>query len=198
MIRVIIYLVLIGLLAVVAVWFADRPGDVSVTWQGWRLETSVMMLLVAMATVAVVAVMLWSLAVADLAFARHARPLSRRAARRARLPRGVAGADRDRFGRRARRAQIRRGGQPPRARRAADAAARRADRAARRRRRAGRARLPPDGEPRRHEAARPARPLHRGAASRPTSRPRSSTPRRPRSTRRCRLGPARRCSNSAA
>ena len=33
------------------------------TWQGWRLETSVMMLLVAMATVAVVAVMLWSLAV---------------------------------------------------------------------------------------------------------------------------------------
>jgi HemY protein len=63
MIRVIIYLVLIGLLAFVAVWLADRPGDVSVTWQGWRLETSVMMLLVAMATVAVVAVMVWSLAV---------------------------------------------------------------------------------------------------------------------------------------
>ena len=59
MIRVIIYLVLIGLLAFVAVWFADRPCDVSVTWQGWRLETSVMMLLVAMAAVAVVAVLLW-------------------------------------------------------------------------------------------------------------------------------------------
>ncbi len=63
MIRVIFYLFLIGLLAFVAVWFAERPGDVSVTWQGWRLETSVMMLLVAMATVAVVAVALWSLAV---------------------------------------------------------------------------------------------------------------------------------------
>jgi HemY protein len=62
MIRVIIYLVLIGLLAFVAVWFADRPGDVSVTWQGWRLETSVMMLLIAMAAVAVGAVLLWSLA----------------------------------------------------------------------------------------------------------------------------------------
>ena len=62
MIRVIIYLIVMGLLACIAVWFADRPGEVSVTWQGWRLETSVMMLLVAMATVAVIAVMLWSLA----------------------------------------------------------------------------------------------------------------------------------------
>ena len=61
MIRVVIYLVITALLAVVAVWFADRPGEVAVTWQGYRIETSVMMLLVAMATVAVVAVMLWSL-----------------------------------------------------------------------------------------------------------------------------------------
>ena len=63
MIRVILYLILLSLLAFAAVWFADRPGDVSVTWQGWRLETSVLMLVVAMAAVAVVAVMLWSLAV---------------------------------------------------------------------------------------------------------------------------------------
>lgn len=61
MIRVVIYLVITAALAFVAVWFADRPGEVAVTWQGYRIETSVMMLLVAMATVAVVAVMLWSL-----------------------------------------------------------------------------------------------------------------------------------------
>ena len=64
MIRVILYLILMGLLAFAAVWFADRPGDVSITWQGWRLETSVLMLVVAMASVAVVAVMLWSLVMA--------------------------------------------------------------------------------------------------------------------------------------
>ena len=61
MIRVLIYLVIVALLAFGAVWLADRPGDVAITWQGYRIETSVMVLMVAVAAVAVAAVMLWSI-----------------------------------------------------------------------------------------------------------------------------------------
>src|SRR5688572_7506074 len=61
MIRVVIYLLIVGVLAVGAVWFADRPGEVAVTWQGVRIETSVMVLVAAVTAVAVAAVMLWTL-----------------------------------------------------------------------------------------------------------------------------------------
>jgi HemY protein len=61
MIRVILYLALVALLAVGAVWLADRPGDVAITWQGWRIETSVMVAAVATAIVVAIAVMAWSL-----------------------------------------------------------------------------------------------------------------------------------------
>src|SRR5712692_3823403 len=60
MIRVLVYLVIVGLLAFGAVWLADRPGDVVITWQGQRIDTSVMMLMVAVVAVAVGAVMFWS------------------------------------------------------------------------------------------------------------------------------------------
>ena len=62
MIRVLIYLVIVALLAFGAVWLAERPGDVVITWQGERVETSVMVLMAAAAAVAVAAVMLWSIA----------------------------------------------------------------------------------------------------------------------------------------
>ena len=62
MIRVLLYLVIVALLAFGAVWLAERPGDVVITWQGGRVETSVMVLMVAAAAVAVAAVMLWSIA----------------------------------------------------------------------------------------------------------------------------------------
>ncbi len=61
MIRVVLYFAIVGLLAFGAVWLADRPGDVLVTWQGLRIETSVMVLMVAVAAIAVLTVMLWSL-----------------------------------------------------------------------------------------------------------------------------------------
>ncbi len=61
MIRVIVYLVIVGLLAFGAVWFADRPGDVAITWQGRRIDTSVMVMTVAIAAIAVLAVILWSI-----------------------------------------------------------------------------------------------------------------------------------------
>ena len=62
MIRVLIYLVIVALLAFGAVWLAERPGDVVITWQGERVETSVMVLMAAAAAVAVAAVALWSIA----------------------------------------------------------------------------------------------------------------------------------------
>jgi HemY protein len=61
MIRVLVYLVIVALLAFGAVWFAERPGDVAITWQGQRIDTSVMVLLAAVAAVAVASVMLWSI-----------------------------------------------------------------------------------------------------------------------------------------
>jgi HemY protein len=61
MIRVIIYLLIVAVLAFGAVWFAERPGEVAITWQGQRIETSVMVLIAAVAAVAVATVMLWSI-----------------------------------------------------------------------------------------------------------------------------------------
>jgi HemY protein len=61
MIRVLVYLVIVALLAFGAVWFAERPGDVAITWQGRRIDTSVMVLAAAVAAVAVASVMAWSI-----------------------------------------------------------------------------------------------------------------------------------------
>lgn len=61
MIRVILYLLIVGLFAAGAVWLADRPGDVMITWQNVRIETSVMVLLMSVAAIAVATVMLWAI-----------------------------------------------------------------------------------------------------------------------------------------
>ncbi len=66
MIRVVIYLVIVGLFALGAAWLADRPGDVVITWQNQRIETSVMVLIIAVMAFATLAVMLWSVARAIL------------------------------------------------------------------------------------------------------------------------------------
>jgi len=42
MIRVALYLILVGLIAYGVALLADRPGDVIVTWQGLRIETSLL------------------------------------------------------------------------------------------------------------------------------------------------------------
>jgi HemY protein len=44
MIRVALYLILVGVLAYGVALLADRPGDVIVTWQGLRIETSLLVL----------------------------------------------------------------------------------------------------------------------------------------------------------
>jgi HemY protein len=58
MIRIVSFLIVVGALALGVAWLADRPGDVLVTWQGLRIETSLMVLggavLIAMAIIALI------------------------------------------------------------------------------------------------------------------------------------------------
>jgi HemY protein len=61
MIRVVAFLILAGLAASGAIWLADRPGEVAITWLGYRADTSITMVVAALAVVAVLAVLLWSL-----------------------------------------------------------------------------------------------------------------------------------------
>src|SRR5258708_14985089 len=61
MIRVLVYLVIVAVLAFGAVWFAERPGDVAITWQGRRIDTSVMVLAAAVAAVPGAPLVLWSI-----------------------------------------------------------------------------------------------------------------------------------------
>jgi HemY protein len=60
MIRVVIFLVLVGLLALGAAWLADRPGDVVITWQGQRIETTVMRLTMGLLAVVAALIFLWT------------------------------------------------------------------------------------------------------------------------------------------
>lgn len=61
MIRLITGLVAITLAGLVAAWLADRPGLVRLDWGGWRLETSVGILLLALAALLGLAIFLYRL-----------------------------------------------------------------------------------------------------------------------------------------
>lgn len=60
MVRVLLYLVLVGVFACGAVWIADRPGDLVINWQGYRIETSVSVAAATVAAIAVFTVVLWN------------------------------------------------------------------------------------------------------------------------------------------
>ena len=62
MIRVVVFLIAAGLLALGVVWLADRPGQIAITWLGYRADTSVMVAVMAIFGIAIAAVMLWSAA----------------------------------------------------------------------------------------------------------------------------------------
>lgn len=53
MIRGLILFAVVAAIAAGAAWLADHPGRVSLLWQGWRIETSAAVLMVAVALVAV-------------------------------------------------------------------------------------------------------------------------------------------------
>ncbi len=61
MIRVVFYLIVVGVLAFGVAWLADRPGDVVITWQGLRIETSLMVLGAAVLAILAILALLWSL-----------------------------------------------------------------------------------------------------------------------------------------
>ena len=61
MIRVVLFLIAVALVALGAAWFADRPGEVAITWIGYRIETSVMVMAVAVIAVVATTILLWSL-----------------------------------------------------------------------------------------------------------------------------------------
>ena len=62
MIRVVLYLIALALMAGGFAWIADRPGDIAITWLGYRIETSVMVALLAVLGIVIAALLLWSIA----------------------------------------------------------------------------------------------------------------------------------------
>lgn len=61
MIRTVFFLILVGVLALGVGWLADRPGGVEIVWLNHRISTSVAMLVAAMALLAVLSILVWSL-----------------------------------------------------------------------------------------------------------------------------------------
>jgi HemY protein len=53
--RLILFMAVTALLVAAAVWLADRPGQVVLHWQGWRVDTSVPVLVVALLAILAVA-----------------------------------------------------------------------------------------------------------------------------------------------
>ncbi|BBK34598.1 HemY protein [Stella humosa] len=50
--RLLLFVALAALVVAGAVWIADRPGRISIVWQGWRVDTSVAILLIVTAATA--------------------------------------------------------------------------------------------------------------------------------------------------
>ena len=61
MIRLVLFLLSVALIAAGFVWFADRPGDVAITWMGYRVETSLMVMALAVGALVLVGIFLWSI-----------------------------------------------------------------------------------------------------------------------------------------
>jgi HemY protein len=61
MIRVVVFLIAVGVLALGAAWLADRPGEVVVTWEGFRSKTSLMVLAEAVLVAVAVLMAIWSI-----------------------------------------------------------------------------------------------------------------------------------------
>jgi len=59
MIRIILFLVSLAVIAAGVGWIADRPGKVSVTWMGYRIETSLTVAFFAVVALVVVLMTVW-------------------------------------------------------------------------------------------------------------------------------------------
>jgi HemY protein len=61
MYRIILFLVLIALAATGAAWVADQTGDVVLSWDGWRVQTTLPVFALALGAAIVAAVLAWSI-----------------------------------------------------------------------------------------------------------------------------------------
>lgn len=61
MIRLVVYLLVLAAAAFGIAWLADRPGTVTLDWQGWQIETSVLVAASALLLVIAAAILLWTL-----------------------------------------------------------------------------------------------------------------------------------------
>jgi HemY protein len=60
MLRLLLYLIVVGLIGAGAAWLAGQPGELAITWLGYQLQTSVFVALGALALVFALALVLWS------------------------------------------------------------------------------------------------------------------------------------------
>jgi len=61
MLRIVLFLVLIALAAAGAAWVADQPGEVVMTWGGWRASPTIPVFVLLLGIFAVAIVLLWSI-----------------------------------------------------------------------------------------------------------------------------------------
>ncbi|MTI16825.1 heme biosynthesis protein HemY [Rhodobacteraceae bacterium RKSG542] len=61
MIRVLFYLAIIFVLALGGAWVAERPGIVTLDWEGYRIQASLMISLIALLAVVVVCIVVWGI-----------------------------------------------------------------------------------------------------------------------------------------
>ena len=60
MVRIIIFLLLIGAAGLGAAWIADQNGDVSLVWNGWRVSSTVPVAVLAFGLAVAAVLLLWS------------------------------------------------------------------------------------------------------------------------------------------
>src|SRR6476660_1221455 len=61
MYRIILFLVLIALAAAGAAWIADQTGDVTLSWGGWRVQTTLPVFVLALGIAIVAGMLAWSM-----------------------------------------------------------------------------------------------------------------------------------------
>ncbi len=61
MIRIILFLFLVGIVALGAAVIADQTGDVVLTWSAWRIETSLPVLVLALLVIVFAAMLVWAI-----------------------------------------------------------------------------------------------------------------------------------------
>jgi HemY protein len=60
MIRLFFFILMVAIVAAAAAWFADRPGEMVLVWQGYRIETSLAVALLAVLALVLVLMAVWT------------------------------------------------------------------------------------------------------------------------------------------